>query len=118
MNTMIELIRAFSHATGTRDTAMLKEILHDEYQVLVHQDGDARFLKKPEYIKYIKMMDDGKIGCARYELEISSVQIDGDVAHAMFRHIAESKWFDDTATALRLGGKWQLVFNLTRVTIR
>jgi hypothetical protein len=115
MNTMIELIRAFSNATGTRDTAMLKEILHDEYQVLVHQDGDARFFKKPEYIQ---MMDDGKISCARYELEISSVQIDGDVAHAMFRHIAESKWFDDTATALRLGGKWRLVFNLTRVTIR
>lgn len=114
MKTVIELIEAFARATGTRDTATLKEILHDDYQVIVHQDGGDRLIKK---LDYIKMMDDGKIGCAERGLEIYSVNVSGDVAHATFRHIASTKFFDDTATALRIEGKgWQFVFNLTHVT--
>ncbi len=116
MKTVIDLIESFSRATGTRDTDTLREILHDEYQVLVLTDEGVRFIKKPGYIK---MMDDGKIGCTERGLEIYSVQVRGDVAHATFRHIADSKLFTDTATALRTRDKgWQLVFNLTHVTKR
>jgi hypothetical protein len=115
MKTVMELIESFSNATGTRDTSTLKEILHDEYQVMVLTEGGVRVIKKPEYLK---MMDDGKIGCTERGLEIYSVQVDGDVAHATFRHIAPSKLFDDTATALRIEGKWKLVFNLSHVTAR
>lgn len=104
-------IAAFVNAGDSRDSAAMKEILHDDFRLLVYA-GDSREVRIIDKSAYLQAISAGKIGGVARQLTIVSVEMRGAQAACRIRMKSTALKFDNFMQWVVTADGWQLINDL------
>ncbi|MEM1000942.1 MAG: nuclear transport factor 2 family protein [Bacteroidota bacterium] len=109
-------IHSFAQAADERDIAALKDILHPEYRTVLNKAFGSEDLSVMTKSDYIGMAEAGKIGGSPRTVEIVSLDLEAEIAHAKVILQSETLHFTSYFSMVRnAAGDWQMLADLPHV---
>ena len=112
---ILKTLQAYAQGTEQQNVELLDLNFHPQFRVVAKTEEGLRVIEKDAYLGLIK---DKKIGGHQRELNITSLNVENDIAQVQLVLTGEASTFHDNLELINTDGHWQIVHNLTQVVSR
>lgn len=110
---MKEAIELYVQGANEQRIDVVKDVLHDDFQVVAYREGAVRSIRKQTYLE---LLEAGKIGGSKRQIRYLDLYIDNVVGTARVNLVGEGVTFHDHLSLIKQEGGWKVVSNVTYVS--